>query len=259
VQADFILANDPDADRLAVAIPDESADGGWRRLTGNEVGLLLGARAARAAQGTPGAALACSLVSSPGLGAIAAHHGLDFHETLTGFKWISRAPGIVFGFEEALGYLVNPGTVRDKDGISAAVAVLGLAAEARERGVGIAGLLDELGETYGHFASGQVSIRVDDVSIIADLMLSLRTLPPTMIGAHPLGAAEDLLNAAPGAPTGDVLRYRLADGSRVIVRPSGTEPKLKAYIDAKAESAERARETVAELDAGVRALLAERS
>lgn len=259
VQADFILANDPDADRLAVAIPDPSADGGWRRLTGNEVGLLLGARAARAAQGTPGAALACSLVSSPGLGAIAAHHGLDFHETLTGFKWISRAPGIVFGYEEALGYLVNPGTVRDKDGISAAVAVLGLAAEARDRGVGIADLLDELGETYGHFASGQVSIRVDDVSIIADVMLSLRTLPPTMIGAHPIGAAEDLLNAAPGAPTGDVLRYRLADGSRVIVRPSGTEPKLKVYIDAKAESAERARETVAELDTGVRALLAERS
>ncbi|MBT9410138.1 hypothetical protein KBY51_25815, partial [Salmonella enterica subsp. enterica serovar Typhimurium] len=94
-KADFILANDPDADRLAVAVPDETAADGWRRLTGNEVGLLLGARAARQAAGTPGASLACSLVSSPGLGAIAAHHGLDFHETLTGFKWISRAPGIV--------------------------------------------------------------------------------------------------------------------------------------------------------------------
>ncbi|GGM54920.1 phospho-sugar mutase [Microbacterium saperdae] len=258
-KADFILANDPDADRLAVAIPDESAADGWRRLTGNEVGLLLGARAARAAEGTPGASLACSLVSSPGLSAVAAHHGLDFHETLTGFKWISRAPGIVFGFEEALGYLVNPETVRDKDGISAAVAILGLAAEARDRGLGLADLLSELGDTYGHFASGQVSVRVEDLSIIGTVMLSLRSLPPAHIGTQSIAVAEDLLQAAPGQPAGDVLRYRLADGSRVIVRPSGTEPKLKVYIDAKADSAEGARDVVAALEAGVRVLLEERS
>ncbi|MFJ2370518.1 phospho-sugar mutase [Microbacterium sp. NPDC087665] len=257
--AEFILANDPDADRLAVAIPDRSAPGGWRRLSGNEVGLLLGARAARAAEGTPGASLACSLVSSPGLAAVAAHHGLDFHETLTGFKWISRAPGIVFGFEEALGYLVNPETVRDKDGISAAIAILGLAADARERGASLADLLDELGETYGHFSSGQVSVRVDDLSIIGRVMLALRTLPPTQIGGRSIASADDLLNAAAGQPSGDVLRYRLSDGSRVIVRPSGTEPKLKVYIDARGESAEQARESVAELEAGVRALLEERS
>jgi len=257
--AEFILANDPDADRLAVAIPDRSAPGGWRRLSGNEVGLLLGARAARAAEGTPGASLACSLVSSPGLAAVAAHHGLAFHETLTGFKWISRAPGIVFGFEEALGYLVNPETVRDKDGISAAIAILGLAAEARERGASLADLLDELGETHGHFSSGQVSVRVDDLSIIGRVMLALRTLPPTQIGGRSIASADDLLNAAAGQPSGDVLRYRLSDGSRVIVRPSGTEPKLKVYIDARGESAEQARESVAELEAGVRALLEERS
>lgn len=257
--AEFILANDPDADRLAVAIPDRSAPGGWRRLSGNEVGLLLGARAARAAEGTPGASLACSLVSSPGLAAVAAHHGLDFHETLTGFKWISRAPGIVFGYEEALGYLVNPDTVRDKDGISAAIAILGLAAEARERGASLADLLDELGETYGHFSSGQVSVRVDDLSIIGRVMLALRTLPPTQIGGRSIASADDLLNAAAGQPSGDVLRYRLSDGSRVIVRPSGTEPKLKVYIDARGESAEQARGSVAELEAGVRALLEERS
>lgn len=258
-RADFILANDPDADRLAVAIPDESADGGWRRLSGNEIGLLLGARAARAHAGTPGASLACSLVSSPGLAAIAAHHGLDFHETLTGFKWISRAPGIVFGFEEALGYLVNPETVRDKDGISAAVAVLGLAAEANERGETIADLLADLGETYGHFASGQVSIRVDDLSIIGKVMLALRMLPPTRIGDTAIASAEDLLEAAPGQPSGDVLRYRLADGSRVIVRPSGTEPKLKVYLDAQADSAAEARDVVSALESGVRTLLEERS
>lgn len=259
VQADFILANDPDADRLAVAIPDATAESGWRRLTGNEVGLLLGARAARAAVGMPGAALACSLVSSPGLAAVAAHHGLDFHETLTGFKWISRAPGLVFGFEEALGYLVNPETVRDKDGISAAVAILGLAADAHERHLSLADLLVELGDTYGHFASGQVSVRVDDLSVIDSVMLSLRTLPPTQFGGHTIASAEDLLHAGDGQPSGDVLRYRLADGSRIIVRPSGTEPKLKVYIDARGESADQAAATVGELETAVRTLLDERS
>ncbi|OAN39991.1 phospho-sugar mutase [Microbacterium sp. H83] len=259
VQADFILANDPDADRLAVAIPDSSSESGWRRLTGNEVGLLLGARAARAAAGTPGASLACSLVSSPGLRAVAEHHGLDFHETLTGFKWISRAPGIVFGFEEALGYLVNPETVRDKDGISAAIAILGLAAEAHERQATLSDLLAELGDTYGHYASAQVSVRVDDLSVIGRVMLSLRTLPPTHFGAHAIASAEDLLHAEAGRPSGDVLRYRLADGSRIIVRPSGTEPKLKVYIDAAGASADRAATVVGELEAAVRSLLDERS
>lgn len=258
-RADFVLANDPDADRLAVAIPDESAVDGWRRLSGNEVGLLLGARAARAAEGTPGASLACSLVSSPGLGAIAAHHGLDFYETLTGFKWISRAPGMVFGYEEALGYLVNPETVRDKDGISAAIAVLGLAAEAHERGDTLASLLADLAETYGHFASGQVAVRVNDLSVIAKVMLALRTLPPARIGDTAVESAEDLLLAAAGGPSGDVLRYRLAGGSRVIVRPSGTEPKLKVYIDARADTAQEAARIIESLEVGVRALLEQHS
>jgi phosphomannomutase len=256
--AEFVIANDPDADRLAVAVPDAAAEGGWRRLTGNEVGLLLGLRAAKAAQGTPGASLACSLVSSPGLGAIAAAHGLDFHETLTGFKWISRAPGIAFGFEEALGYLVNPETVRDKDGISAAVAMLGLAADARVRGTTIAGLLDELAAQIGWFASGQVSIRVDDLSVISGLMASLRQTPPTAFGERSVASVEDLAAGASGMPAGDVLRYRIADGSRVIVRPSGTEPKLKVYIDARADDADDARAAVADLEAAVRTLLDER-
>ncbi|MGF3054745.1 phospho-sugar mutase [Microbacterium sp. YY-03] len=254
--ADFIIANDPDADRLAVAIP---VDGGWRRLTGNEVGLLLGWRAARAAQGTAGASLACSLVSSPGLGAIAEHFGLDFHETLTGFKWISRAPGMVFGFEEALGYLVNPETVRDKDGISAAVAMLGLAADARESGTTLAGRLEESAATFGHFASGQVSIRVDDVAVIGRIMAALRETPPTSIGDDAIVSADDLLAVPAGEPSGDVLRYRLASGSRVIVRPSGTEPKLKAYLDAKADSAEASAARIASMDAAMRELLAQLS
>lgn len=254
VNASFILANDPDADRLAVAIPDGT--GGWRRLTGNEIGLLLGARAARAASATgTGGSLACSLVSSPGLGVIAKQHGLDFHETLTGFKWISRAPDIRFGFEEALGYLVNPETVRDKDGISAAVAVLGLAAEAAERGETIGDLLEGIGRDYGHFASGQVSVRVEDLSLIATVMSTLRQSPPSQIGEDPISSAEDLLQAAQGAPAGDVLRYRLGSGSRVIVRPSGTEPKLKVYIDARGDSPEDAQQRVTDLEAGVRTLL----
>ncbi len=256
--AEFVLAHDPDADRLAVAVPDEGVEGGWRRLTGNEVGLLFGWRAARAAQGSTDASLACSLVSSPGLGAVAERYGLAFHETLTGFKWISRAPGMVYGYEEALGYLVNPETVRDKDGISAAVAMLGLAADARLRGTSIAGLLDELGDEIGHFASGQVSVRVDDISVIPRLMASLRAQPPAAFGERSVAAAEDLAAGTGEVPTGDVLRYRLADGSRVIVRPSGTEPKLKVYIDARAGSKENARAAVAELEEAVRRILAGR-
>ncbi|MDQ4214511.1 phospho-sugar mutase [Microbacterium capsulatum] len=257
--AELVIANDPDADRLAVGIPDPSAEGGWRRLTGNEVGLLLGWRAARAATAdgpaAPGASLACSLVSSPALAAVAAHYGLDFHETLTGFKWISRAPGMLFGYEEALGYLVNPETVRDKDGISAAVALLGLAAEARGRDATIADLLDEVAAEIGFFASGQVSIRVEDVAVIGRIMAALRQDPPAAFGGVAIEAAEDLLAAGDGAQAGDVLRYRLADGSRVIVRPSGTEPKLKVYLDAHADSAEAAQASIAALDTAIHALL----
>ncbi|WP_029149345.1 phospho-sugar mutase [Microbacterium indicum] len=251
--AEFVIANDPDADRVAVGIP---ADDGWRRLTGNEIGLLLGRRAAQSAR--PGDALACSLVSSPGLGAIAAKHGLDWHETLTGFKWISRAPGIVFGFEEALGYLVNPETVRDKDGISAAVAILGLAAEARGRGATIADLLAELADEIGHYASAQVSVRVEDLGIIARTMQSLRDEPPAAFGDLAIERADDLLQAPAGQPHGDVLRYVLAGGSRAIFRPSGTEPKLKVYLDVAADSAESAAGRIAGLEASVRELLASR-
>lgn len=261
--AEFALANDPDADRLAVAIPDESADGGWRRLTGNETGLLLGWRAAQRAAdagASAPASLACSLVSSPGLEVVANHYGLDFHATLTGFKWISRAPGLVYGFEEALGYLVNPETVRDKDGISAAVALLGMIAEAREQGRTLADLLDQFAETFGFFQSGQVSLRVDDVSVIARIMAALRAAPPAEIGGVAVERFEDLLEPGDGAegevPPADVLRLWLADGSRVIVRPSGTEPKLKAYLDIRGDSADDAAARLTALDAGARALIA---
>lgn len=256
--ADFILANDPDADRLAVAIPDAAAEGGWRRLTGNETGLLLGWRAAQRAAppGGPGASLACSLVSSPGLQAVAEHYGLAFHATLTGFKWISRAPGLVYGFEEALGYLVNPETVRDKDGISAAVAMLGMIAEAREQGLSLADLIDAFGATFGFFQSGQVSLRVEDVSIIGRIMAALRSAPPAHVGEVAVEGIDDLAAGSEALPPADVLRLRLADGSRVIVRPSGTEPKLKVYLDVRGDSAADAAARLARLDEGARALIA---
>jgi phosphomannomutase len=256
--AELIVANDPDADRLAVAIPDAAAEGGWRRLTGNEVGLLLGWRAARlAVEGDrpEGASLACSLVSSPGLAAIAEHYGLDFHATLTGFKWISRAPGIVFGFEEALGYLVNPETVRDKDGVSAAVAFLGLVTEARGQGRTVDDLLAEFGDTFGHFASDQISLRVEDLSIIGRIMAGLRERRPERIGDVEVERFDDLAEGVDDLPPGDVVRLHLAGGSRVVVRPSGTEPKLKAYLDVRGDSADDARERLAALRQAVGALL----
>ncbi|MFG6279340.1 phospho-sugar mutase [Microbacterium sp. 5K110] len=253
--AELVIANDPDADRLAVAIPDAEADGGWRRLTGNEIGLLLGWRAARAAAGS-GGSLACSLVSSPGLQAVAEHYGLDFHATLTGFKWISRAPGIVYGFEEALGYLVNPETVRDKDGISAAVALLGMATAARAEGRTVADLLQEFRDTFGAFVSDQISVRVTDVGEIAGIMASLRAQPPSAVGEVAVSRIDDLLEGVDGLPPGDVLRIWLEDGSRLIVRPSGTEPKLKLYLDVRGSSAKKARRRLDALRAGAEALLA---
>lgn len=259
--AELVIANDPDADRLAVALPDDAAEGGWRRLTGNEIGLLLGWRAAQLATAEgpapEGASLACSLVSSPGLQAVAEHYGLGFHATLTGFKWISRAPGIVFGFEEALGYLVNPGTVRDKDGISAAVAMLGMVTEARGRGATLADLLAEFEEQFGAFASAQVSIRVEDVSQISSIMAALRARHPESVADVAVDRVDDLRDGVDDLPPGDVLRLWLADGSRVVVRPSGTEPKLKLYLDVRGESPGDAAARIAALADGARALLAE--
>ena len=264
--ADLIVANDPDADRLAVAIPDAAAESGWRRLTGNEVGLLLGWAAAKAFAGAnPGreseGVLASSLVSSPGLSAIAAAWGLRHVETLTGFKWISRVPGLVFGYEEALGYLVDPAKVRDKDGISAAIRFVGLVGEWREQGLGVDDCLGRIAERVGGFASGQVAIRVTELAQIQRITARLRAEPPAVIAGRAVTAAEDFLAGVGGFPASDILRYALADGSRVIVRPSGTEPKLKIYLDARSDEgtgAERlaaARAAIRELEDGIAALL----
>jgi phosphomannomutase len=266
VDAELIIANDPDADRLAIAIPDAASADGYRRLTGNEVGLLLGWQAARRAASVSGdsgadGALACSIVSSPGLEAIARAYDLDFEATLTGFKWISRAPGLVFGFEEALGYLVNPRTVRDKDGISAALAFLSLVAELQARGRTVADHLDEFVERFGCHDSAQVSIRVTELARIGEVMARLRATPPTSVGGIRVERIEDLRDGFGDLPPSDVLRIVLAGDARVMVRPSGTEPKLKVYIDAAssdgtvAERRAAASAVVAALETGMRELV----
>lgn len=264
---DLIIANDPDADRLAVAIPVPDSAGGYRRLSGNEVGALLGWRAAQLAEADttgdsgPNGTLACSIVSSPALKTVAAAYGLDFQDTLTGFKWVSRATGLIFGFEEALGYLVDPDVVRDKDGISAAVAFLDLASSLAADGLTIADQLDLFSERFGHFASDQISLRVTDLADIDRIMARLRSTPPAAIGDVRVSSIDDLKDGFDRLPPSDVLRIWLEDGSRVMVRPSGTEPKLKVYIDASSDAgtaAERraaAELRVGELSDGMRALL----
>ncbi|GAA4686953.1 phospho-sugar mutase [Frondihabitans cladoniiphilus] len=284
VEADLILANDPDADRLAVALPVGGDRTTWRRLSGNEVGALLGWRAAARVAGDAGEAgeagdgdrgdsglgtgtLAASIVSSPALREVARQYGLPYADTLTGFKWVSRVDGLVYGYEEALGYLVDPAKVRDKDGISAAIDMLSLVAELMTAGTTLEQHLQEFDARFGAFASSQVSLRVSDLADIPRITSALRSAPPADIGGHQVERTDDFLNGFEQFPAGDILRYWLGgdashDGSRVIVRPSGTEPKLKVYIDAWSTTGDAAARrvaadaVVAELEAGVRQLLA---
>jgi len=231
-KADLILANDPDADRLAVAIKDDTSSTGFRQLTGDEVGLLLGDEMARrAVADRRKGALACSIVSSSALGKVAAHYGFEFKETLTGFKWISKVPNLIFGFEEALGYCVDAQHTPDKDGISAALIIAELANRLAGQGKTLAERLADLGALFGHYATGQISIRVSDLSLIANQMKKLREQTPATIDGVTAEFTDLALGGNGLAPT-DGVRFDLADGRRVIVRPSGTEPKLKCYLQA---------------------------
>ncbi|MCX5361169.1 phospho-sugar mutase [Streptomyces sp. NBC_00124] len=221
---DLIIANDPDADRCAVAVKES---GEWRMLRGDEVGALLAAHLVRrGAQGT----FAESIVSSSLLGRIAEKANLPYEETLTGFKWIARVEGLRYGYEEALGYCVDPDGVRDKDGITAALLITELASELKEQGHTLLDLLDDLAVEHGLHATDQLSVRVEDLSVIADAMRRLREQPPTELAGLAITKAEDLTRGTDKLPPTDGLRYTL-DGARVIVRPSGTEPKLKCYLE----------------------------
>ncbi|MBT1621578.1 phospho-sugar mutase [Curtobacterium flaccumfaciens pv. oortii] len=258
VGADLVIANDPDADRLALAIPAVAESGAptYRRLSGNEVGWLLGWQAAvRASETGATGTLAASIVSSPALARVAARHGLEYRDTLTGFKWVSRVPGLLFGYEEALGYLVDPDVVRDKDGISAALSLLSLASDLAAAGSSIAGQLDAFAAEFGAFASGQVATRVDDLSRIGEIMASLRSAPPSSLGGLDVHTVTDYVDGVEGFPPSDILRYDLTGDARVIVRPSGTEPKVKVYIDTVAETPAEAQRLVDALAASVRPLV----
>jgi phosphomannomutase len=225
VDADIVVANDPDADRCAVAVPGSH---GWRTLRGDEVGALLGDFLLRS--GTKGT-YAASIVSSSLLGRMAAAHGQPYAETLTGFKWIARVEGLAFGYEEALGYCVAPHQVRDKDGLSAAMLVVELAARLKAEGAALVDRLDEIAATYGVHATDQLSVRVTDLAVIAAAMQRLRTGPPVSLGGLPVEHVDDLSEGSEALPPTDGLRFRLAGGARVVVRPSGTEPKLKCYLE----------------------------
>jgi phosphomannomutase len=255
--ADIVLANDPDADRCAVAVPDDSADGGWRMLRGDEVGVLLGAHLIE--RGVPdGAVFANSIVSSRWLAALCADAGIRHEETLTGFKWIGRVPGLHYGYEEALGYCVDPARVRDKDGVSAALLMAELAAGLKAAGRTLPDRLDELAARHGLYQSDQLSVRVDDLAQIGAAMQHLREHSPSALGGSEVTQLDDLEHPTSGLPPTDGLRFLMADGSRVIVRPSGTEPKLKCYlevivpVDSAAGGPAQARRTAAGLLARLR-------
>lgn len=266
--ADLIVAHDPDADRLAIALPSPHSADDYRRLTGNELGLLLGWRAAErervraeAAGRAPAGALACTIVSSPALGAVAREYGLDYAETLSGFKWVSRVPDLLFGFEEALGYLTHPEIVRDKDGISASADAIAMARECAAEGRTIWDLLDDASERFGHFASGQVTLRLPTMADAALLSERIRHTPPHDFAGVPVTRVVDLLSPGAAEIPANVLRFDLKDGSRIMIRPSGTEPKLKVYIDTFSatgsvdERRTAAERTLSELELAVRATL----
>ncbi|MFT2017934.1 phospho-sugar mutase [Streptomyces sp. 796.1] len=237
---DIVLANDPDADRCAVAVPDPAAPAGWRMLRGDEVGALLAAhlvRSGRVGQGSAGT-FATTIVSSSLLSQIAATAGVPYAETLTGFKWLARVDGLRYAYEEALGYCTDPAGVRDKDGITAALLIAELAAGLKADGSSLPALLGELAVAHGLHATDQLSVRVDDLSVIAAAMQRLRAQPPTALAGLPVTSAQDLSLGSDALPPTDGLRYHLAGdatsgvrSARVIVRPSGTEPKLKCYLE----------------------------
>jgi len=273
-KADLVVANDPDADRLAIALPSAGSPTGYVQLTGNQVGALLGhylltgglRHVDRAVPAEPSATggggeplVIASIVSSPMLGAMAAELGAHYEEVLTGFKWIAnRAMALkkekgwrfVFGFEEALGYTVGE-LVRDKDGISAAVVFAELTAVLREQGTTVLAHLEGLYRRYGLYVSSQVNITRKGAEGIAELraiMARLRKSPPSSVAGQEVVAVRDYLgqvitskdgSTRPLAlPKSDVLAFELASGSRIIARPSGTEPKAKFYCDVREPMAE---------------------
>jgi len=240
---DVLLANDPDADRLGVAVPDPSAGpaddpAGWRALRGDEIGALIANHLIVRGRLNSGSVLATTIVSSTLLRRMAAAAGIPYVETLTGFKWISRAPGpdqvLGFGYEEALGYCVD-GVVADKDGLTAALVVAEMVAMLKAEGRTVLDVLDDLAMAHGVHQTGQWTARVsgvDGMALLAAAMTALRNDPPSHVAGRPVTVVEDLIDGDPsrGFAPNDVVTLHM-DGARVVVRPSGTEPKLKCYVE----------------------------
>lgn len=224
--ADLVIANDPDADRCAAAINDPKV--GWRMLRGDELGVIFGEWIART---HPAGTMGNSIVSSSALRKIAAHYGVDFMEVLTGFKWLAKIEDLAYGYEEAIGYAVDSETVNDKDGVSAALFLAQIAMDLKRDGLTLADLLDEIWARHGFHGTEQISIRTADMGAITRLLASLRSNPPQEIAGRAVSAIDDLAAPTDGLPPTDGLRIWLAGGIRIIIRPSGTEAKLKCYIE----------------------------
>lgn len=235
--SDLILANDPDADRLAVGV---KTDTGYQMLTGDEVGLLL---AERIATKDPAGSFANSIVSAS-LAPLAKYHGIYYEQTLTGFKWISKVENLRYGYEEALGYCVDPSHTPDKDGITAALMIAEWAAELKAEGSSLLDQLALLAERYGHVKTGQVSIRVSDLAVIGKIMAGVRANPLASVLGENV-EFEDLALGKNLKPTDGVILA--GSSSQLIIRPSGTEPKLKCYLQVRAESSALALEKLEQL------------
>jgi phosphomannomutase len=231
--ADLVIANDPDADRCAAAINDPKV--GWRMLRGDELGVIFGEWIART---KPSGTMGNSIVSSSALRKIAAHYDVDFQEVLTGFKWLAKIENLAYGYEEAIGYAVDSETVNDKDGVSAALFLAQIAMDLKRDALTLANLLDEVWARHGFHGTEQISIRVADMSAITRLLATLRSNPPREIAGRSVEGIDDLAAPKDGLPPTDGLRIWLAGGIRVIIRPSGTEAKMKCYIEVITKNAD---------------------
>lgn len=249
--ADLVIANDPDADRCAAAINDPKV--GWRMLRGDELGIIFGEWIART---RPEGVFGNSIVSSSALRKVAANYEVDFKEVLTGFKWLAKIEKLAFGYEEAIGYAVDSETVNDKDGVSAALFLAQIAMDLKRDGLTLSNLLDDVWQRHGFHGTEQISVRVADMSSITRLLASLRQNPPAEIAGRKVESIDDLAAPQDELPPTDGLRIWLSDGVRIIIRPSGTEAKMKCYIEVITKTAEESENLLNQLREPLKEFLA---